>query len=65
MGYEIINTQEWLQILGKLQNKLDTYYVDRVMQKAKQDDILEIKKAAGQYSGFREAIEYMREIGKE
>ena len=59
--YEIKDTDEWASILGKMQERL-AYFGERIYKAAEYDELGDVRKAVGEYHGFRQAIEFLRGI---
>lgn len=61
--FEITTTPEWREFLEAMRVR-QAQYMDKVFQKMRYEDLIEIKIAIGQYDGFRQAIEYAEGLGK-
>jgi hypothetical protein len=59
---EITKTPEWRDLLDQMQLKLAKYR-ENMEYKARNGDILDIKRAVGEFDGFRQSIEFVRSLG--
>jgi hypothetical protein len=59
---EITRTPEWRDLLDQMQTELAQYH-ENVIYKSRQNDILDIKRAVGEFDGYRKATEFVRSLG--
>ena len=59
---EITSTPEWNELLDLMRSQIDKRK-ENITHHARHSDILEVKRAVGEYDGFRQAMEFIRGLG--